>query len=232
MSGETRARILIVEDEPSLVLTMTDRLEAEGYDVVSVGDGERALEATAEREPDLVLLDIALPHKDGYEVCRDLRAQGSEVPILMLTARSQLVDKVVGFKLGADDYLTKPFEMAELIARVEALLRRSRRQLSSSVRSYSFGDVSVDFRSAAVSRAGEPVALSALEFKLLRFFIENRDAVHGRDELLDKVWGYDATPTTRTVDVHVSSLRQKIEPVPSKPRYLLTVHGMGYRFVG
>jgi two-component system alkaline phosphatase synthesis response regulator PhoP len=230
-STQARRRILLVEDEASLVMTLTDRLVAEGFDVEHAGDGvsgyERAL-----REPfDVVILDVALPGRNGFDVCRDLRQQGSEVPVLMLTARAQIVDKVVGLKLGADDYLTKPFDMLELSARIEALLRRSRVPTPGAL-TYSFGGVRVDFRRAEVVKDGKPVELSGLEFKLLRYFVEHHGELLSRDELLDKVWGYDATPATRTVDVHVGSLRQKIEDNPSVPRYILTVHGLGYKFAG
>ncbi len=224
-------RILLVEDEPSLVLTLSDRLLSEGYRVETAGDGDTAL-AKALTEPfDLILLDVMLPGRDGFEVCRELRSRDSQVPVLMLTARGQVIDRVVGLKLGADDYLTKPFEMMELLARVEALLRRSRGP-AAPAGVYAFGDVRVDFRRAEVYRDGVPVPLSALEFKLLAFFIENRGALLTRDELLDKVWGYDAMPVTRTVDVHVGSLRQKLERNPSRPEFILTVHRRGYRFAG
>ena len=227
----TEERILLVEDEPSLVLTLTDRLEASGFKVTHAGDGEAAVALATRDTFDLILLDVALPKKDGFDVCRDLRQAGAKLPILMLTARTQIADKVVGLKLGADDYLTKPFEFMELEARIEALLRRAR-QTPAAPEVFSFGDITVDFRSAQVTSGSEPLDFSALEFKLLRYFIENQGAVLSRDQLLDDVWGYDRSVYTRTVDVHVSSLRQKIEPTPSKPQYLLTVHGMGYRFVG
>ena len=225
-------RVLLVEDEPSLVLTLSDRLLSEGYRVETAGSGDEAL-AKAQEEPfDIVLLDVMLPGgRDGFEVCRELRSRGVETPVLMLTARSQVVDRVVGLKLGADDYLTKPFEMIELLARVEALLRRGRAPVTPAG-TYSFGDVRVDFRRAEVYRDGEPLPLSALEFKLLAYFIENRGALLTRDEMLDKVWGYDAMPVTRTVDVHVGSLRQKLERNPSRPEFILTVHRRGYRFAG
>jgi two-component system alkaline phosphatase synthesis response regulator PhoP len=227
----TGRRILLVEDEPSLVLTLSDRLLSEGYRVETAGDGDMAL-ARALAEPfDLIVLDVLLPGRDGLEVCRELRSRGSQVPILMLTARGQVVDRVVGLKLGADDYLTKPFEMIELLARIEALLRRGRGPVTPAG-IYTFGDLRVDFRRAEVFRDGEPVPLSALEFKLLAYFIENRGDLLTRDELLDKVWGYDAMPVTRTVDVHVGSLRQKLERNPSRPEFILTVHRRGYRFAG
>jgi two-component system alkaline phosphatase synthesis response regulator PhoP len=225
-------RILLVEDEQSLVLTLRDRLLSEGYEVEHAADGEQALAAALGSSFDLILLDVVLPRRDGFEVCRELRARGVEIPIVMLTARGQVVDRVVGLKLGADDYVTKPFEMAELLARLEALFRRTRAQTASPAGTYVFGDVRVDFRRAEVFRSGAPVPLSALEFKLLAYFVQNRGALLTRDLLLDKVWGYDATPATRTVDVHVAALRQRLEPNPSRPIYLLTVHRRGYRFVG
>jgi len=232
-SQKPSRRILLVEDEPSLVLTLTDRLIAEGYEVETAGDGETGVELALQGSFDLVLLDVMLPGKDGFEVCRELRQHGIEVPILMLTARGQVVDRVVGLKLGADDYVVKPFEMIELLARMEALFRRSRPAGGpASAGTYAFGDVRVDFRRGEVFRDGEPVALSALEFKLLTYFIQNRGTLLSRDELLDKVWGYDAMPTTRTVDVHVASLRQKLERNPSHPEFILTVHRRGYRFAG
>ena len=228
----TGRRILLVEDEPGLVLTLTDRLASEGYDVSSVSDGEAALELVDRESFDLILLDVMLPGKSGFDVCRDIRQRRIETPVLMLTARSQVVDKVVGLKLGADDYLTKPFEMMELMARVEALMRRAPAPKGEAVGSYTFGSIRIDFRSAEVTREGKPVELSALEFKLLRYFIEHRGATVSRDELLDKVWGYDAMPYSRTVDVHVSWLRQKLEANPSHPEYILTVHRQGYKFAG
>jgi len=225
-------RLLLIEDEPGLVLTLRDRLTREGYAIETSSDGESGLERAAREAFDLVLLDVMLPRLNGFDVLRELRKRGAEMPVIMLTAKGQVVDKVVGLKLGADDYVTKPFEMAELLARLEALFRRSRAQTASPAGTYVFGDVRVDFRRAEVFRAGVPVQLSALEFKLLAFFVQNRGALLTRDLLLDKVWGYDATPATRTVDVHVAALRQRLEPNPSRPVYLLTAHRRGYRFVG
>jgi two-component system alkaline phosphatase synthesis response regulator PhoP len=225
-------RILLVEDEPGLVLTLTDRLTKEGYTVRSANDGPSGFKLATTESFDLLILDVMLPHSSGLDVCRDLRQRGVKTPILMLTAKSQLVDKVVGLKLGADDYLTKPFEMMELLARVEALLRRApRRSAPANEGSYEFGPIRVDFRSTEVFRDGHAVDLSAREFKLLCYFIEHRGATICRDELLNAVWGYDAMPFTRTVDVHVAWLRQKLEANPRHPQYILTVHGMGYRFV-
>jgi len=228
---ELRRRVLLVEDEESLVVTLRDRLRAEGYDIEVAFDGETAVDLGVKPLFDLLILDVALPRKNGFDVCRDLRARGVQTPVLMLTARGQVVDRVVGLKLGADDYLTKPFDMSELLARIEALLRRSR-TVSSSADAVVFGAIHADFRSAVVLRDGVPVELSGLELKLLRYFIDHRGAVLSRDELLDKVWGYEAMPVTRTVDVHVASLRQKIETNPGRPEFIVTVHGMGYKFVG
>jgi two-component system, OmpR family, alkaline phosphatase synthesis response regulator PhoP len=227
-------RILLVEDEPGLVVTLTDRLATEGYAVETAQDGETGLEQAARAPFDLIILDVMLPRKNGFDVCRDLRQRGVSSPIIMLTARGQVVDRVVGLKLGADDYVTKPFEMIELLARIEALLRRAPAAIDSAQlpEIYRFGAVQVDFRRAEVVRDREPVELSALEFKLLRYLIEHRGATLSRDELLNEVWGYDAMPSTRTVDVHVAWLRQKLEPNPRHPQFILTVHGLGYKFAG
>src|SRR5918912_1232322 len=226
-------RILLVEDEPGLVMTLTDRLVTEGYAVETAQDGEAGLAQAASAAFDLIILDVMLPRKNGFDVCRDLRQRGVSSPIIMLTARGQVVDRVVGLKLGADDYVTKPFEMIELLARIEALLRRAPAADSAQLpETYRFGAVRVDFRRAEVVRDNEPVELSALEFKLLRYLIEHRGATLSRDELLNEVWGYDATPSTRTVDVHVAWLRQKLEPNPRHPQFILTVHGLGYKFAG
>ena len=226
-------RILLVEDEPGLQLTLSDRLRSEGYAVEAASDGDTGYERATEETFDLIILDIMLPGKNGFDVCRDLRQAGRTQPILMLTARDQVADKVVGLKLGADDYLTKPFENIELLARVEALLRRSVASVTShSTDFYEFGNVSVNFRKSEVMLSGKPVDFSAREFQLLRYFIENRESLLSRDELLNNVWGYDVTPSTRTVDVHIARLRQKIEANPKYPMHILTVHGMGYKFIG
>jgi two-component system alkaline phosphatase synthesis response regulator PhoP len=223
-------KLLLVEDEPGLVMTLTDRLAAEGYDVEAVGNAPLALERASTSAHDLILLDVMLPGGNGFDVCRTLRQRGVRAPILMLTARSQVVDRVVGLKLGADDYLVKPFDMAELLARIEALLRRAPSHAASRD-GFSFGDVRIDFRRAEVVKAGLRVELSAREFKLLRYFVEHVGATLSRDELLNEVWGYHAMPSTRTVDVHVAWLRQKLESNPRHPEHLLTVHGLGYKFV-
>jgi two-component system, OmpR family, alkaline phosphatase synthesis response regulator PhoP len=225
-------RVLLVEDEAGLRITLTDRLASEGYVVEAAADGEAGLARATSGGYDLIVLDVMLPRMSGFDVCRAVRQQGVTTPILMLTARGQVADKVAGLKLGADDYLTKPFETIELMARLEALLRRqpSRRRPGSDV--YRFGEVVIDFRRTEVLRAGQPVELSAREFKLLRHFVEHRGATLSRDELLADVWGYDETPMTRTVDVHVAGLRQKIERNPKSPEFIVTVHGLGYKFLG
>ncbi len=224
-------KILLIEDEEGLILTLTDRLESEGFSVTSAIDGEAGLALALAKNFNLIILDVMLPRKNGYDVCRDLRQRNVQTPILMLTAKGETIDKVLGLKLGADDYLTKPFEVMELLARIEALLRRAPNTDQFSDASFEFGDVSIDFRRAEISRSGERVDLSAMEFKLLQFLIENRGAVHSRDHLLDEVWGYDAMPSTRTVDVHVAWLRQKLEENPKHPQFIQTVHGLGYKFV-
>ena len=227
-----KGRLLLVEDEPSLVLTLTDRLQAEGYEVEAVRDGDAALARALSGGFDLVVLDVMLPGRDGMEVCRELRARGADVPVLMLTARTQLVDRVVGLKLGADDYLTKPFDALELLARIEALLRRTRRAAAATgPAAAAFGEVRVDFRRGEALRDGEPVALAPRELELLEYFTAHPNEVLSRDRLLDEVWGYDASVQSRTVDVHVAALRQKLEEDPARPRFLRTVHGRGYRFV-
>jgi two-component system, OmpR family, alkaline phosphatase synthesis response regulator PhoP len=228
----TRPRLLLVEDEPGLQLALTDRLAAEGYHVEVAGDGDLAVARATTDTFDVIVLDVMLPGRDGIEVLRAVRQHGVTTPILMLTARGQLVDKVVGFKMGADDYLTKPFESMELVARLEALRRRAPTAGGSSITRFEFDNVTVDTRKAEVFRAGRPVDLSAKEFHLLRYFIEHRGATVSREELLHEVWGYQNTPSTRTVDVHVAWLRQKLEPNPKVPQYILTVHGLGYKFAG
>lgn len=221
-------RILLVEDEPGLVLTLGDRLRAEGYAVAHAADGDAGFERAVAEPFDLLLLDVGLPRRDGFAVVRDLRQRGVRTPVLMLTARGQVADRVVGLRLGADDYLVKPFDTQELLARIEALLRRAGRASPASGR-HRFGDVTVDVGRAEVWRGETPVDLSAKEFGLLCYLLEHRGHVVTRDDALTEVWGYDATPTTRTVDVHVAGLRQKLEPDPGRPRHIVTVHGRGYK---
>ena len=225
-------RLLLVEDEHGLQLALSDRLSSEGYSVETAGDGNTAITRATGEPFDIIVLDVMLPGCDGFEVARTVRQRGILTPILMLTARSQVVDRVVGLKLGADDYLTKPFEAIELLARLEALLRRAPPSSGVSLERYQFGDVTVDVRKAEVTQNGRPLDLAAKEFQLLRYLIEHRGATISRDELLHEVWGYQATPSTRTVDVHVAWLRQKLEPNPRVPQYILTVHGFGYKFAG
>ena len=226
------ARLLLVEDEPGLQLALSDRLTSEGYLVETAGDGPTAIQRATGEPFDIIILDVMLPGIDGFGVARTIRQRGVQTPILMLTARTQVVDRVVGLKLGADDYLTKPFETIELLARLEALLRRAPASSGVTLERYQFGDVTVDVRKAEVTVNGKQVELAAKEFQLLRYFIEHRGATLSRDELLHQVWDYHATPSTRTVDVHVAWLRQKLEPNPRVPQYILTVHGMGYKFAG
>ncbi len=213
-------------------MTLTDRLEKEGFEVDSAKNGEIGFEKASAGRYDLIILDVMLPRKNGLDVCRDLRKASVNTPVLMLTAKGETIDKVLGLKLGADDYLTKPFEVMELLARIEALLRRSPAASSGLGLEgrYRFGKIEIDLGRAEVCRGGKPVELSAMEFKLLQYLVENLGNVHSRNELLDAVWGYDAMPNTRTVDVHIAWLRQKLEDNPKKPKYIQTVHGLGYKF--
>jgi two-component system, OmpR family, alkaline phosphatase synthesis response regulator PhoP len=225
-------RILLIEDEMGLVLTLTDLFASEGYEVEAATDGARGFLLAREGEFDLVVLDVMVPGKNGFDVCRDLRQSGVRTPVLMLTARGQLVDKVLGLKLGADDYLTKPFEPLELLARVEAILRRIPAPTAQEVSdTFHFGSVVIDFRSTEVRRNGKLIELSAREYELLRYFVQQRGATISRRRLLEDVWGYDAEALTRTVDVHIGTLRQKLEEEARSPRHFLTVRGFGYKFV-
>lgn len=226
-------KIFLVEDEPGLVLTLTDRLQSEGYRVDHTADGASAVERAASEPFDVILLDVMLPGANGFDIVRDLRNRGVMTPVIMLTARGQVADKVVGLKLGADDYLAKPFDMMELMARIEAQIRRAASATQAiTSQQYAFGSVAVDFRKAEVRRDGVEIEFSAREFQLLKYFIEHRGATLTRDELLNEVWGYDAMPSTRTVDVHIAWLRQKLEDTPKHPQFILTVHGLGYKFAG
>jgi two-component system alkaline phosphatase synthesis response regulator PhoP len=222
--------ILLVEDDPALRATLGDRLRGEGYVVDTAVDGHEAVEKAANLPFDLVILDIMLPSRNGFDVCRDIRQAGMATPILMLTARDQTTDKIVGLKLGADDYVTKPFESAELLARVEVLLRRVPIQIGQGI--HEFGSIRVDVKRSKVTRNGEPVYLTGREFQLLRYFIERPGTTIPRKELLQSVWGYVADALTRTVDTHVASLRQKLEENPKRPEYIITVSGTGYKFLG
>jgi two-component system alkaline phosphatase synthesis response regulator PhoP len=221
--------ILLIEDEPGLVMTISDLLSAEGYRVESVSDGDAGLAKATREKFALIILDVMLPKKTGFEVCRQLRQAGIDTAILMLTAKTQVVDRVVGLKLGADDYLTKPFDPAELLARVEALLRRVNKENRVNVRSFHFGDVEIDFERAEVRKAGAPLALAAKELQLLRYLVNHRDRVVPREEILQQVWEYDSEVSSRTIDVHVAWLRQKLDN-PQNPKFIQTVRGKGYRF--
>jgi two-component system, OmpR family, alkaline phosphatase synthesis response regulator PhoP len=226
------SRILLIEDEPGLVLTISDLLELEGYEVESSLDGESGLAIALEKRFDLIVLDVMLPRKSGFDVCRQLRQQGIDAAIVMLTARGQVVDRVVGLKLGADDYVTKPFDPAELLARIEALLRRVRKENLIPAETFVFGDVQVDFRRSEVIRAGKPVSLAAKELQLLHYLIGNRERVIPREEIMRKVWEYSTDASSRTIDTHVAWLRQKLEENPQSPRHIQTIRGRGYRFTG
>ena len=223
------ARILIVEDEPDIALGLQQDLLLEGYDVEVVNDGERAIDRAGQGEVDLVLLDVMLPRKDGFAVCRELRRSGKRMPIIVLTARTQEAEKILGLELGADDYVTKPFSPMELRARIKAALRRS---AGDTPQVYRFADFEVDFSRFELRRAGKAVDLTPIEFKLLAAFVHNRRNVLSRQQLLDHVWGRDVFVTDRVVDTHVGNLRRKVEADPDRPVFVVSVRGVGYRFEG
>ena len=237
--NEISQKILVIEDEPSVRTGLEDNLRFEGYAVVSAGNGIDGIELFKVENPDLVILDVMMPGLDGLEVCKQIRVLNSAIPVIMLTAKCSEIDKVVGLELGADDYLTKPFGMRELFARIKAVLRRARtidideteEDENLAVSLLSFGKVNVDFRSYRALRDGKEILLSAKEFELLKFLASQPDIPVTRDQLLDNVWGYNNYPTTRTVDNFIARLRHKVEEVPDKPRYIVTVHGVGYKFV-
>ncbi len=224
------SKILIVEDEPDMVLGLKDNFEFEGYEVLTAADGVAGLDRARAAKPDLLILDIMLPKLSGLEVCKTLRGEGFEAPIIMLTARGQEIDKVVGLELGADDYVTKPFSIRELLARVRAILRRTEGRKQRLAR-YRFADVELDFEAYRAKRAGDPLDMSPREFELLRYLIERKGETVTRDQLLEDVWGYESYPSTRTVDTHIAKLRAKIGDSDSEPRWILTIHGVGYKFV-
>jgi len=230
-SRQTMRKVLIVEDDDSMAVALRDGFEYEGYEVVVARDGSEGMKMATGEDPDLIILDVMLPKITGLDICKQLRNDGNDVPIIMLTARGQEVDKVLGLKLGADDYVTKPFSFMELMARVEAVLRRTGKN-KEELESYEFGDVRIDFRQHEVRKSGDLVDFSAREFRLLEFFIEHRGEVISRDQLLDGVWGYENMPFTRTVDMHIAKLRKKIEDTPTNPRFIVTVHRIGYKFTG
>lgn len=224
------ARILVIEDDPALLRGLADNLRCESYEVLTAADGEQGLASVRETRPDLVILDLMLPRLSGYEICRKLREEKISTPILMLTARGEEADRVLGLELGADDYVTKPFSIRELLARVRALLRRTHPAVPLP-EVLEFSNVRIDFRRFEASANGEPIRMTPKEFGLLRLLASRQGEVVRRDELLDEVWGYERFPTTRTVDNHVATLRAKLETDPANPRHLLTVHGVGYRWV-
>jgi len=224
-------KVLIVEDDQAMAVALRDGFTYEGYAVNVARDGAAGLRMAEERSHDLVILDVMLPRMSGLDVCRQLRSSGNETPIIMLTARGQEIDKVLGLKTGADDYVTKPFSFLELMARVEAVLRRTSKSLET-VEQVSFGDVELNFKTFEAKKGGRALDLSPREFKMMKYFVEHRGEVVTRDQLLDHVWGYEGLPLTRTVDMHIAKLRQKIEDTPSDPRHVITVHRVGYKFTG
>lgn len=224
-------RILFIEDQDAFAIGVIDRLQSEGYEVERAPAGDEGYRRARQGGFDAIILDVMLPGKNGFDVCRDLRRDGIETPILMLTARGEIVDRVVGLKLGADDYLVKPFDPLELLARIEALLRRASGQPAKSAEIFEFGDIRLDLKGNEVTRNHQPLSLSRGEYRLLRYFLEHRGSTISREELFDKVWGMETDTMSRTVDVHVASLRKKIEPDPRYPQYLLTVKGVGYKMV-
>ncbi len=223
-------KILIIEDDASITHGLKEVLQEEHFKILTESDGEEGFRRAKRETVDLIILDVMLPGKNGTEICSDLRKEGITTPILMLTSKGAEIDKVTGLELGADDYVTKPFSIRELIARVKALLRRQK-ELLKEITETSFGDVSVDFKKQEIVKGKKKLKMSAKEFQLLKYFIEREGDVISRDQLLDDVWGYDTMPTTRTVDNYILSLRKKIEANPSKPKHLLTVHTAGYKFV-
>ncbi|MDJ0839886.1 MAG: response regulator transcription factor [Acidobacteriota bacterium] len=228
-------KVLIVEDDRAMAVGLRDGVASEGYRVLYAEDGAAGLDLARDEKPDIIILDVMLPKKNGLDVCRELRASGDNVPIIMLTARGQEIDKVLGLKLGADDYMTKPFSLLELLARIESVLRRSNGSGGSAEperSTYGFGDVTLDFTRHEALKGNCKMDLSPREFMMLEFFVSHRGEVVTRDQLLDAVWGYDHIPFTRTVDAHIAKLRKKIETVPADPQYLITVHRLGYKFTG
>jgi len=221
-------RLLVIEDDPAILTGLVDLLEREEFEILTARDGAAGLKVGLKEEIDLIVLDVLLPKIDGFEVCRRLRADNVTIPILMLTAKTQEADKVMGLERGADDYVTKPFGVAELVARVKALLRRSTG--SDGVETFAFSDTQVDFATRRVKRSGREVALTARQFDLLHYLIRNRGRVITREELLRRVWGYDDPPITRTVDAHVAALRGKLESKPHRPKHFVGVRAVGYRF--
>ena len=227
---ETKTTIAIIDDDNSVRKSVAVNLEQEGFKVLEAEDGEKGISLVEEKKPDVIILDIKMPRKDGFQVCKELRNKGISTPLILLTARSEEVDKVLGLELGAADYLAKPFGMLELVARVKALLRRNKS--TKELEKVEFSGIKIDFKAYKAEKESKPIDLSAREYRLLKCLIAKKGSVVTRDELLDEVWGYNTYPTTRTVDNHIARLRQKIEEKNSKtPKHILTVHGVGYKFV-
>jgi two-component system alkaline phosphatase synthesis response regulator PhoP len=227
-----KEKILIIEDEEDLVKGLKLNLADEGYEVDWAADGAEGLRKAMEERPDLIILDIMLPKMNGLDICRELRKENISIPIIMLTAKGEEIDKVLGLEIGADDYMTKPFSIRELLARIKAHLRREKRERKTVPDVYRFGDVEIDFTHFKVKRKDKELDLTSLEIEILKYFIAHREEVVTREALLDKIWGYEKYPTTRTIDNHILKLRKKIEGDPSHPEYILSVYGEGYRFVG
>jgi DNA-binding response OmpR family regulator len=228
--SETRKKILIIEDEENMVEGLRFNLEARDYLVIAAPDGETGLNKAAEEQPDLIILDLMLPGLNGYEVCKRVKETIPEIPIVMLTAKSQESDIVTGLDLGADDYITKPFSVLELLARINALLRRSNYN-SSIPEIFYFGDLEINFKKYQARKTGKSLHLSPREFEILRYLLERQGEVVSREDLLNKVWGYESFPYTRTIDAHIATLRKKIEETPDKPVLIITIHGKGYKFL-
>lgn len=225
-------KILIVEDDPTIRMGLEECLKAEHYFIASVDDGDQGFSIAKENQYDLIILDLMLPGKNGFDICRELRSLGIKTPIIILTSKKEEADKVLGLEIGADDYITKPFSIRELQARVKALLRRSADNLSSELNEYSFGDIYINFKSYEVIKGNEQVKISSTELNILKYLIEHRGEVVSRDKLLNEAWGYNATQTTRTVDNYILSLRKIIEDNPAEPMHIITIHKAGYKFVG
>jgi len=225
-------RILIIEDEEALVKGLKLNLEDEGFEVDWASDGETGMNKALDSIPDLIILDIMLPKRNGLDICRELRQKKINVPIVMLTAKGEEIDKVVGLEIGADDYMTKPFSIRELLARIKAHLRREKREGKEEFDIYAFGDVEIDFIHFKIKREGKEFDITSLENEILKYFITHKSEVVTRDVLLDKIWGYEKFPTTRTIDNHILKLRKKIEKYPSQPKYIISIYGEGYRFQG
>jgi DNA-binding response OmpR family regulator len=224
-------KILIIEDDPGILLSLKDEFESEGYTVSTAEDGEKGLEIAKQQKPDLIILDIMLPVLDGYEVCKRLRMEGNTTPIIMLTVKDKEIDKVLGLELGADDYVTKPFSLRELMARVKAVLRRTEER-AKDLATYNFAQVELDFRKYEAKKKGKKLDLTPLEFQMLKLFIQRKGEVISRDDFLDRIWGEDNTYVSfRTVDSHIANIRKKIEDDPSNPKHIISIRGVGYKFI-